>query len=249
MEDVLEGSQRVHSRLIEVTRVEPEIGLASDEFRRTKSELIGETVKFIARENKLSLSSLVSKFFPEIDPNVSYNLKIVTGKEEYEIADYPVKWTFYWEMAKSFESNPEAPRALNLKIDPTDRTLSTSWVKCIVGYKSSWGLDGKGLNLSFSSREGQFISQSISSTSKWINVSWGHGHTEKHEFVEGMFSEIGYRHSYRISEDFIRDVILTGALAYGIISVPYLVPVPVPVNMAFGSPQGIGCGFENLEQK
>jgi len=44
-------------------------------------------------------------------------------------------------------------------------------------------------------------------------------------------------------------VVLAAALTYGIISIPYLVPVPVPVNMALISPQGVGHGLGNLEQK
>jgi hypothetical protein len=246
MEDVLEGSQRVHSRLIEVTRVEPEIGLASDEFRHTRSELIGETVKFIAQRNKLSLSSFASGFLSQIYPRMGYNLKIIVGKDRYELDNYPIEVEYHWEMAKSFESDPEAPGKFILKIDPISKSVTRSWEGSVNGEKWRFSLEGASPSLSFFSPGGHFISGFISD---WIDITFGHGQSRKSEFLEGMFSEMSYSNAYRISQKFIRDVALAYLLAYGIIGVPYAVPVPVPINMALISSYYLNHSSANLQEE
>jgi len=235
MENVLEGSQRVHSRLVDVTRVEQDIVLPSNEFTHNRSELIGETVKFIATENKLSLFSLTSGILSVMYPEVSYNLKIVTSKEKYELADYPIKVRYRWEIAKSFESNPGALGKFTLKIDPIEKQLTQS----LGGKNLKCGLGGGFPSASFSSPQGHFVNLSLDTT-------LGHGQSKKIEFLEGTFMEITQLNTYRLSEKFICDVALAYFLAHGI-TVPYTVPARIPISASLISSYPLISLSENLE--
>jgi hypothetical protein len=237
MEDVLEGSQRVHSRLIEVTRVEPEIGLASDEFRHTRSELIGETVKFIARENKLFLLPFIS-IFSGSSSEINYSLKIVVSKDRYELADYPIKMGFQWEVAKSFESAPKAKDKITLKLDPIDKRVTQSWG----GKWAKFTSDGIRSSLSFPLYEGYFLSGGLDLTASY-------GHAKKIEFLEATFLEISHTDTFRINEKFIRDVALAYLLAHGIVTVPYATPSPATAGVIFILPQQLINSSENLQQE
>lgn len=235
MENVLEGSQRIYSRLVDLRRVEPDIVLPSSEFTHNRSELIGETVKFIAKENKLSLFSLASGILSETDRGVSYNIKIVTSKDKYELADYPIKMGYQWEIAKSFESNPKAPGKFTLKIDPIEKQVTQS----LGGKNLKCGLGAGFPSASFSSPQGHFVNLSLDTT-------LGHGQSKKIEFLEGTFMEITQLNTYRLSEKFICDVALAYLLVHGI-TVPYTVPARIPISASLISSYPLISLPENLE--
>lgn len=220
MEDVLEGSQRVHSRLVNLSREEPKTVFSSGDYLHRRSELIGETVKFIARENKLSVFSLTSGLLSQMYSDIGYNLKIVVSKDKYELADYPIKASYQWEMAKSFESDPQAPRKFTLKIDPIDKRVTQSWA----GEKLKWSIDGGFLSGSLSSPQGYFVTCRLDTTI-------GYGQSKKTEFLEGTFLGISHRNTYRVSEKFLCQVALAYLLAHGIVAAPYAVPAPVPIGL------------------
>ncbi len=222
MENVLEGSQRVHSRLVNLSGEEPKIVL-SNEYSNRRKELINETVKFIATENKLSLLPLVSMFTGP-SSKTGYSLEIVVSKDKYELVNYPMKVGYQWEMAKSFDSDPGAPGKLILKIDPISKKVTQSWGGSVEGLKWKLSLGEIPPSLRFSSSEGNFISVQL-------DTSIGYGQSKKIEFLEGTFLGINHLNTFRASEKFVCHAVLVYLLAHGIVAAPYTVPAPVPVGL------------------
>lgn len=222
IENVLEGSQKVHSRLVDLSRDEPKIVFSSGEYIHRKSELIGETVKFIAKETRLSLISLAS-VVSKVSSEIGYSLKIVVSKDKYEIADYPIKWASHWEMAKSFESNPETKGKFTLKLDPIEKRITESFGGKIV--RLTWDKWRSSLVVSPFS-DGHFLLERLDLTA-------GCGLSKRSEFMEGIFLEMSYLHTFRVNEKFLRDVVLAYFLAHSIVTGPYLILRHAPVYLRF----------------
>ena len=211
--------------------------LPSNDYSQSRSELISETVKFIAKGNKLSLFSFTS-IFSRSSLEVNYSLKIVLGKDKFEFVDYPVNWGFQWEVTKSFESAPKAKDKFTLKLDPIDRRVSQSWG----GQWARFTFDGTRSSLTFPLYEGYFLSGRLDLTASY-------GHAKKIEFLEATFLEVSHADTFRVNEKFICDMALAYLLAHGIVTVPCATPAPVTAGSLLISPYQLIPSSENLQEE